>query len=62
MKAKRLKMRGFLTYKNEIEIDFTKFFDKKIFLISGPTGSGKTTIFDAISFMEPFLEKSARKI
>ncbi|MFO3667272.1 AAA family ATPase [Anaerococcus kampingiae] len=50
MKAKRLKMRGFLTYKNEIEIDFTKFFDKKIFLISGPTGSGKTTIFDAISF------------
>ncbi|WP_311481399.1 AAA family ATPase [uncultured Anaerococcus sp.] len=50
MKVRKVKLRGFLTYKDEIEIDFTRLFDKKIFLISGPTGSGKTTIFDAISF------------
>ena len=50
MKVRKLKMRGFLTYKDEVIIDFTKLYDKKIFLISGPTGSGKTTIFDAIAF------------
>lgn len=50
MKVRKVKLRGFLTYKDEIEIDFTRLFEKKIFLISGPTGSGKTTIFDAISF------------
>lgn len=50
MKVKKLKMRGFLTYKDEVTIDFAKLYDKKIFLISGPTGSGKTTIFDAIAF------------
>ena len=50
MKVRKVKLRGFLTYKDEVEIDFTRLFDKKIFLISGPTGSGKTTIFDAISF------------
>ena len=50
MKPIKLKIRGFLTYKNEIEIDFTKLYAKKIFVISGDTGSGKTSIFDAISF------------
>ena len=50
MKVRKLKMRGFLTYKDEVTIDFTRLYDKKIFLISGPTGSGKTTIFDAIAF------------
>ena len=50
MRPKRLIMRGFITYKDKVDIDFSKLYDKKIFLISGDTGSGKTSIFDAISF------------
>ncbi|WP_394011253.1 AAA family ATPase [Anaerococcus cruorum] len=50
MKPIKLEMRGFITYKDKIDIDFTRLYDKKIFIISGDTGSGKTSIFDAISF------------
>ena len=41
-------MKAFLAYKDEISIDFT--LSEGLYLISGPTGSGKTTIFDAIVF------------
>ncbi|MCQ2557219.1 MAG: SMC family ATPase [Ligilactobacillus sp.] len=34
----------------EAKIDFNEFSDSQLFLISGKTGSGKTTIFDAMSF------------
>ncbi|MDU1316740.1 AAA family ATPase [Anaerococcus hydrogenalis] len=50
MKPISLEMYGFMTYKNKTLIDFTKLYDSKIFIISGDTGSGKTSIFDAISF------------
>lgn len=43
-------MSGWGSYPDKVQIDFTKFYDGGLFLITGPTGAGKTTIFDAISF------------
>lgn len=50
MKPIRLTMKDFLGFKEKIEIDFRPLYEDKIFLITGPTGSGKTSIFDAISY------------
>lgn len=50
MKPIKLTMYGFMTYKEKTTIDFTKLYPSRIFVISGDTGSGKTSIFDAISF------------
>ncbi|WP_310604643.1 SMC family ATPase, partial [Anaerosporobacter sp.] len=38
------------SYKEKAVVDFTKFNQGSLFLITGPTGAGKTTVFDAISF------------
>lgn len=43
-------MNAFGPYKEKVEIDFEKLGNNGVFLITGDTGSGKTTIFDAISF------------
>lgn len=43
-------MTAFGPYAKNEEIDFTILNDKNIFLITGPTGAGKTTIFDGISY------------
>ncbi|MGE7665470.1 AAA family ATPase [Ureibacillus composti] len=50
MKPIKLTMRAFGPYKNEEVIDFTKLQDHRLFVISGSTGAGKTTIFDGICF------------
>jgi len=50
MRPIKLTLSAFGPYSGTQVIDFTKLKDKNIFLITGPTGAGKTTIFDAISF------------
>ena len=49
MKPIQLTMQAFGSYGKKTVIDFTKP-DQNLFLITGNTGSGKTTIFDAIVF------------
>ena len=50
MKPLLLTMNAFGTFAKETVIDFRNIGTKGVFLITGNTGSGKTTIFDAISF------------
>lgn len=49
MRPLKLTMGAFGPYSKTQTIDFTELKDN-IFLITGPTGAGKTTIFDAISY------------
>ena len=49
MKPLKLTMTNFGPYAQQT-IDFTQLADASIFLIAGPTGSGKTTLFDAMTF------------
>lgn len=50
MRPLKLKMKAFGPFKDEINIDFTELNQASLFLISGPTGSGKTTLFDAMTY------------
>lgn len=49
MKPLKIEMQAFGPYAEKEVIDFADI-EHGLFLISGPTGSGKTTIFDAIKF------------
>lgn len=50
MKFNKLKLSAFGPFKDEVVIDFSSLNEAGLFLITGPTGVGKTSIFDAISF------------
>lgn len=49
MRPLTLSLKNFGPYE-KANFDFTKFTDSPLFLISGKTGSGKTTLFDALCF------------
>ncbi len=50
MKILSLRLAGFGPYKKEEFVNFEQFDDDGIFLISGKTGAGKSSILDAICF------------
>ena len=50
MKPEKLILSGWGPYKDRIEVDFTRLEDRGLFLITGATGAGKTTLFDAITY------------
>lgn len=49
LKPKKLKIKGLNSFIEQQEIDFERLTEKGLFGIFGPTGSGKSTILDAIT-------------
>lgn len=50
MRPIKLVMSAFGPYADRVEINFDRLGSRGIYLITGDTGAGKTTIFDAITF------------
>lgn len=50
MRPIKLTIQAFGPYKEKTTLDFTDLGQQNLFLVTGPTGAGKTTIFDAIVY------------
>lgn len=63
MKPLRLKMQAFGSYGKETVVDFEKV-NQNLFLITGDTGAGKTTIFElrsCLHYMERQVPRQTKK-
>ncbi len=50
MKPLRLELQAFGSFAETADVDFERLDGRKLFLIHGPTGSGKSTLFDAMCY------------
>lgn len=50
MRPLKIKMSAFMPYADEVQIDMEKLGTSGLYLVTGDTGAGKTTIFDAICY------------
>ncbi|WP_343916084.1 SMC family ATPase, partial [Agrococcus citreus] len=50
MRILRLALQAFGPFRDRFEVDFTAFEGDGVYLIAGPTGAGKSTVLDAITF------------
>ena len=50
MRPHTLSLQAFGPYVDRLTIDFERLTDRSLFLICGPTGSGKSTMLDAMCY------------
>lgn len=50
MRLHRLSMSAIGPFAAQVDIEFARFGDSGLFLLEGPTGAGKSTVLDAITF------------
>ena len=62
MRFHHLRVTAFGPYADTQEIDFDELNDAGIFLVTGPTGAGKTSILDAICFALYGVVPGAREV